>query len=731
LTVQRCPLDILKNLDEVIKLRKEAGKFYESRTSPFAQKNNATHAHWIKMLEDLRRLLADLPSHKLTGDVFDPHDVMSLLGLNDDSVPHAATASGTVDEDWLPDHLKPKPKTGPMHERPLKDFAMLSGEEEAEAEFAAWFFLRDVEQMLLFLREVWTRFRDGDIALVAAALATTQAVDIVKDMEAEFFARFKTVFARRAYRSVLEAILGRRINPQSFEGLMMIMQELPQEQVEFLMLGTWITLERFGLVIDKDYVSMPQPGFFDEFKPHADARPRSADNLERERDSLLGLHLAEVRMQCAISRGAGASSVEEAALTRDFREFIADSNRSPSITLVFQWHVWVDHVLINRRNLDAPLAQLHGVSRHIVDSARLWLNGEAGYSPYLYTDNNVEHAVNGVRSLILDQLPRLVLSDPLDSFRKDHGYPPSAVPFRLFRYNPWACGVALLKIISTTESCTNAFVNATGFIGSTLMMYDCLVQYDKIPRWPLMDAVLDIVAPVMYYGGRPERGKFLEVFSAFNGQDPARVAGRKDLKWKYDGHGVGTVQPKSWLGRVAEGQQFKLTSDDVADILQGPQENKKEVGFVIPGAKHSACDPYTLLKATAERVHKELRHSTFGLDMFALQLITTKFLQTWDRRGHNEFVEVCGEEFVERPSQISFLPGQFFMGLEKLDRLRMVRPVRKETISRLFQCAKETMEEARSQFGKWATGSNGQTVRYISYFADTEYGEFWKDLQSM
>jgi hypothetical protein len=140
---------------------------------------------------------------------------------------------------------------------------MLSKDEEAEVEakveLATWFLLRNVKNMRLFLHEVWTRYRDGDIALAAASFDMTQAVDIVKGTEVEFFVRFGHVFARWTYRSVLETMVGRRLNTRMFEQLAKIWLELPQEQAEVLMLRTWMYLERFGQTTHKDYVLWLNP----------------------------------------------------------------------------------------------------------------------------------------------------------------------------------------------------------------------------------------------------------------------------------------------------------------------------------------------------------------------------------------------------------------------------------------------------------------------------------------
>jgi hypothetical protein len=71
-------------------------------------------------------------------------------------------------------------------------------------------------------------------------------------------------------------------------------------------------------------------------------------------------------------------------------------------------------------------------------------------------------------------------------------------------------------------------------------------------------------------------------------------------------------------------------------VLQGLQK-RNGVGFVSPGAKLKKCDLYMLLKATTERVH-EFWLSKFSLDTFALKLLVTRFLKTWDKKGHNVFV---------------------------------------------------------------------------------------------
>jgi hypothetical protein len=111
----------------------------------------------------------------------------------------------------------------------------------------------------------------------------------------------------------------------------------------------------------------------------------------------------------------------------------------------------------------------------IVDSARLWFNSEAGHSPYLYTENYVEDSIKRVRSYVLEELAHLVLSNPKEEIKKEDGCSQSTLTFSPIRYNLWACGVALLKILSIAEHFTNATVNSTGLLGSILMAYDGFV----------------------------------------------------------------------------------------------------------------------------------------------------------------------------------------------------------------------------------------------------------------
>lgn len=699
---------MLDIIDKVVSLRTEVGQFYRARNLPSDFAGNHTHAHYIKALGEVRKLLAACPSHNLKGDVLNPRDFMSLLGLQSDppGAQPATKAAEGVNEDWLPDNLKGKSKKSttpavPMHERPIDDFGIAPEDDTEEAEVAMWFFLRDIEELRNLLKNVWTSYRDGATSLVTASFLTTEAVETVKQLQKEFFATYSSHIGTSGdYRRILHFIFQRPLS--DIHAIEAFAEELSEDTKDFLMYWPWGHLQNFGDGAQPGVFNQPKPGYFPKFDPDADRHSRSREDVFWERFALFAVHMANVQLQGELSSGSTSektAALDEKALVGDMRSFVAAKYRTPSLALVFQWQVWYDHLMINRHNLKTPLADLQRVGRSIVDSSKLWL--EIDYRPHLYTDNNVAVVEKGVKHFILDQIPRLVLEDAVGDYAKSRGGT-DILPFRLYLHNPWACGVSILKLLSITGELGTTLVNGSGFVGGLLLMYDCLLQHKRIKPWPLLDRVLDIAAPVLYYAGRPKPGTFLSASLVLNGSDP-RIMGKADPKYRYDGHGAGTVEITPWLCRITDGQNYRLSEKDVAALFPSGKYTTT-VGAYTPRAfgREKRCTPLTLLAALKEKVEKELVQSTVSLDLFTLQMMATTFLKMWDDRGRNGFIEMWGDGYMERPSQIAFLPGQFFTALEKPEALRSNgHVVKKETTEMLFEAARVTMDVVRGRFKKW------------------------------
>ncbi|KAF9022463.1 hypothetical protein BDZ89DRAFT_202755 [Hymenopellis radicata] len=691
-----------------------------------------SHAHWLEKLRDVRDVLRGCPSHAMDGQLTSTRFVldsfMQLLGLEDDAETVPAK------DDFLPDHLKTKTKGKPMHERPLDDFSIRSDldEDSDDVEIAAWFLFQDMQQMRDYVKETWLDYTEGRTTLVTASFLATQAVVIVKEMENEFFDAFSSRFEHRTYADLMATMFPDV--DSSFDKFYPFLKSLPNTTQNFLMAMTWARVFYYGKTIVKDVYRAPLPGSIVEFDPTADTSGWTEERLRVERDGLLVKHLAEVHFQALQSDGpSGKQCIDENALVGDFRAFLNDREHAVPLHLVFQWQIWQDHVVINRQCLQRSLDQLKEVTKNVVNAARHWL--QKGFNPELYTDNYVGESKKEVETYLIEQLPKIVFDDKLGDQKRRDGMRTVIVPFQIFLYNPWGCGIAISKILCLTQHICTDIINGTGLFTSTLQLYDALLQHGKIKHWPLMDHLLEISAPVMYYAGRPKPGTFLIAHDIANGGDPARMSGRKDPNYRYDGHGTGALRPGgTWLERIMEKQKYVLTDKDIEELFPRPEDQKQVIKPA--GRAHASgsrprfgvkrCDPFTLLRALKDRVAREFEDSGVGVDFFTIQMFSSYVLQQWNRRAWAYFVEFYGEGYMERPSQVAFLVGYLFMGLEHRQKIaQRGRVISEDSVNKMFNEAATAFQKAREDVERGIVKGGS-----ITYFGERDHGAFWNEFRT-
>ena len=106
--------------------------------------------------------------------------------------------------------------------------------------------------MRTFLRDLWSSYKDGQTSLIVASFLTTQAVDVVKDLEADFFSRFGSRIHNKTFHGALEVICGTLIDRHSSDALLSFLSSIHPEQADFIFLETWISIERYGQNLVKD-----------------------------------------------------------------------------------------------------------------------------------------------------------------------------------------------------------------------------------------------------------------------------------------------------------------------------------------------------------------------------------------------------------------------------------------------------------------------------------------------
>ena len=123
---------------------------------------------------------------------------------------------------------------------------------------------QDISNIRSFLRQLWTSYKDGDIALVAASISANTAIDFVRSMEQDLLQRFPD---KSDYESIMQIFYGAQcIN----RGLDPASKQLPNDFFNFevydlaeeVMLPTYIVLDSLQRVISPNQLPLYKPGHF-------------------------------------------------------------------------------------------------------------------------------------------------------------------------------------------------------------------------------------------------------------------------------------------------------------------------------------------------------------------------------------------------------------------------------------------------------------------------------------
>ncbi|KAJ3889132.1 hypothetical protein GG344DRAFT_79102 [Lentinula edodes] len=720
----KVPDAVFTVLDDIIELRSEVASFYHRQGShPRLIESNHRHRHFIECLRKIRRYLELCPTSRPDNALVKLGEFMSLLGIDDNSAP-VSSVQPPLDEDWLPDNLRRKASTKkenpttPMHDRPLSEFSIIADGDNGkdESEVLAWMFFHDLARLREHVRGIWGQYCQKEITLVTASFLTTQSIEIVKEMEEDFFSSHSQLFS--GYLDLVKVMF--RMHPKL--DIRSVVQELimmDSSTVDFTMSRIFHSLWQFGMTLIAGNVPCPKPGFFPTFHPEDDRSSMDDEQLAAEDLAILMPHLSEVAMQCKLSstevgkraKKSDRTTVDEQALVRDMRAFIIDSSRPKPFHLIFQWAVYKDTVLVTRKQLKRPLEELLQFSRHIMSSFNFW---EQDYDFRFYSDNDVDSLRPAIHEFI-QLVQSHVLTDRLGSW-KDQNHIANLTPYQLWHYNPWACGAALYSLLLQIHHTMVQVSNGTGYLGSVAHLYHALRVHGQVEReWPHMDKILEIVKECAFNDHFPEKGKCLMSFSGFLGSDPALSQGHITPGYKSNGYGTG-VLPKdfggSLPGRLSELYHYRLTDNLVAELFprQGELTVARRSRIGIPpqpplrfGGKR--CDAFSLLDVLKQRIESDLINTALGLDLFAVQRMSISILRRWSNRTKEEFIGCFGPGYMERPTQIVFLPGYMLKGIEYFGKYRdSNRGMSRELVDRIVKEAVRSLEEGREDLEKSLDG---------------------------
>lgn len=723
------PQAVLDTLDSIISWRERCAKDCLLLIDISGMGHiNARHARMIGKLREIRDILANSPQidegRPAEAKEDNPGEqglvtrlaTMSLTGLEDAVVDEAVAELHPDPNEWLPDYLKPKvPKREPpVSERPLDEFSLLPDDDDDDIgsdalQMAAWCFLRDMDSLRAHLRTIWEGFRDGvgSTSLIVASFATSQAVQIVKGLEADLSAAFGSRFSSSCeYVDVISAMLnlktpGGDVKIEDISSL--LDSSIPDEMFGLFMVTPWLALRKFGGMVRPGFIPSLKPDDRGSFDPSRDRTAMSSQECKDEDFCLLMNHLPVVYLQTSSGSGCDHTGTEtetlaEHALIHDFPPFINDPQKRIPVHLVFQWDVWKDIVLINRSNLDTCLGELHKEAHTLLDIARTWIDN---CDDKFYNSSLMRRQI---QLQLVEKIEQWIFEDPLDRYRQSSECILSDTQ-RHFLYNPWACGMANWRIMIYVHRIQVYIINHTQYLSSALQFYHALRQYEKIDRWSFLDGLFAICSPLIFGGSEaPKKGDLFLGHLISTGKDLTNLRSLVDQDYADTGSSTNTIPVDiccPFLTRLCEDLEFELT-DQVITELFPPS---------TPGPKH--YDPCSLLLAVKNRVHEDLEQTAAGImmDLFGIQRMAITIIDRWHSRTSPILKSYFGDGYLEEDSQLPFVVSYLFVALDDPHSIAAETP---ESTTVLVEEAVRTIQEVKDvvgtdgaclgALGRWSSG---------------------------
>ncbi|KAF8869276.1 hypothetical protein BD779DRAFT_763778 [Infundibulicybe gibba] len=622
------PPGIIKLVEECIEGREKLSRYYQIKY-PEYKKANESHIIFISRLKEVRDIFKTA-GHSRKRDVVETFS-LSLgamsIGIEDDD---QSGPSRSSDED-------------------LDDFNLIS--EDDEVQLSAWFLLHDLHSLREYIQKTWADYVAGKLSLITASIITTQAVEIAKEMEAVFFERFNQRFeASRDYISMVDVLL-------SVENEEAVRQICPPDVQGFMMLGTWTCIYKFSTELRQGFAPKLRQDFCAAFDPNADRSTMSEEERDAEDICLLMTHLPDVAAQ-AIRSGSGCGqkcsnhTIDEESLVQGLRNLIDDPKRPIPIHLVFQWEVWKDIVLVNRRNLQRPLDELRSIVGSIVSSAEGWVSA---FDSRFYIAGMKSRVQKG----LVDKLREEILVDSHDAWKRQQGITDS-VSFRPFLYNPWACGIAAANSIFIAHDMGVYIANNSEHLVHVLQLYNALLQHGRVAHWPDMDRLIDICSPIIFRGGSPNP-LFVSVISLSTGRSSALAGGWWDPQSNRTGAAFPMRQGSSILAQLSS-ERYRLSDHIIMKLSPDSIDNttSKDAG----DADNRRHDPLVVLDALRQRAEAEISSTGLTVDLFAAQRMSLVILQRWRTQVGRLLARVLGPEYDDRPGVPGCVVKYLFMALK-------------------------------------------------------------------
>ena len=486
----KVPRFILSLICSAISLRKHCAKWFQkTEANPELANDNASHSHFIRVLERVLEILEPnlasqstssaqerMNSRKVDTGVESEIDKLTniyhVLSIDENAFEDSAETPVTRNAA----QKDPSRQTTPQS--PRKTYEMEHTEEEFVFAFSC--LLSDLNELRKFLRTLWFQYKDGSVDLITVSVTTNTAINLVRRAELDLYSTFPTI------QSPFEVI--QKLFLAAIEEDPDCMDDATEHSVsdadEGLFLFTILPLIKFCKMFRSGRVNISYPLDDHDLNPEH-STPKRADD-----ENHLFQTLIEVFFLSQIEDSLVLDELTDGLSTMIYENKI-------QIWIVYATQIFLDIDKALQEDIGRGLSELQASGTHVASILKK-------YNSSLPCSCQQLPAFNMINGFI----DCWILGDPLDQYKSTITSTPSPArqPFLLLKRHPLLCGLFQFQLHAHLQHYSINLANMSGPVLCAAYLYESCRQAGYLKQiWPDMELVMEIhTREKMFFGRVPQ-----------------------------------------------------------------------------------------------------------------------------------------------------------------------------------------------------------------------------------
>jgi hypothetical protein len=387
------PAAVLGLISRAITLRKRHARWYSQDPTEENLKSNASHSYFIGVLEKVHDTLKSRCPSYVSKQSTDTHDDYEATSNLFDSLTVEESCSTPASTKEMPGERR----------EPSEQFMAENVKTLEEKYMAAHCLFHDIAQIREFVVKIWSV---GEFDLMACAVATNTAIDLVRQAQRDFETDFGVAFN---YEEVAGYFYDVQCRLHGFDPQKRVSADDPinfeaASIANFVMLPIYVLLDSFRDVLRDGQIPVSKPGYFGSYDPSSDRQKKGARQQFEEDKIVLMEIMSDVCWLTAITPGIPA----EDNFTRMARVMRKDG--IIALWSVFAAQVFVDVNHILRGRVDSGFRELQRHARKI----KLTLEKNFEFHKSLRIANWPKSNDKGLQNILVT-MDEFVFNDPVQT----------------------------------------------------------------------------------------------------------------------------------------------------------------------------------------------------------------------------------------------------------------------------------------------------------------------------